>query len=189
MIALPFHPSNAYTIREFKANAADLLHQVDVAAKEQLGVQNAPSLLSKLTPDGFRVDQGVIAGCSGGTYQNLKRAAEILKGSVTGPDAFWLSCYPGSMPINLELTKQGCLTDLMAAGASIRSCFCGPCFGGGGRARQRRVFHPPLHPQLPQPGGKQARRRPNLLRSPDGRPVHCRHGEKRRTFDRRRRAA
>lgn len=131
MIALPFHPSNAYTIREFKANAADLLHQVDVAAKEQLGVQNAPSLLSKLTPDGFRVDQGVIAGCSGGTYQNLKRAAEILKGASTGPDAFWLSCYPGSMPINLELTKQGCLTDLMAAGASIRSCFCGPCFGAG----------------------------------------------------------
>ena len=131
MIALPFHPSNAYTIREFKANAADLLHQVDVAAKEQLGVQNAPSLLSKLAPDGFRVDQGVIAGCSGGTYQNLKRAAEILKGASTGPDAFWLSCYPGSMPINLELTKQGCLTDLMAAGAAIRSCFCGPCFGAG----------------------------------------------------------
>ena len=131
MIALPFHPSNAYTIKEFKANAADLLHQVDLAAKEQLVVQNAPSLLSKLTPEGFRVDQGVIAGCSGGTYQNLKRAAEILKGASTGSDAFWLSCYPGSMPINLELTKQGYLADLMAAGCSIRSCFCGPCFGAG----------------------------------------------------------
>ena len=131
MIALPFHPSNAYTIKEFKANANHLLHQVDLAAKEQLGVQNAPSLLSKLTPEGFRVDQGVIAGCSGGTYQNLKRAAEILKGASTGSDAFWLSCYPGSMPINLELTKQGYLADLMAAGCSIRSCFCGPCFGAG----------------------------------------------------------
>ena len=131
MIALPFHPSNAYTIKEFKANANHLLHQVDVAAKEQLGVQNAPSLLSKLTPEGFRVDQGVIAGCSGGTYQNLKRAAEILKGASTGADAFWLSCYPGSMPINLELTRKGYLSDLMAAGCSIRSCFCGPCFGAG----------------------------------------------------------
>ena len=131
MISLPFHPSNAFPIREFKANMADLLHQVDVDAAEQLGVKNAPSLLRKALDGRFRVDQGVIAGCSGGTFQNLKRAAEILKGCSTGHDAFWLSCYPGSMPINLELTRQGCLTDLMAAGASIRSCFCGPCFGAG----------------------------------------------------------
>ena len=67
----------------------------------------------------------------GGTYQNLKRAAEILKGAATGSGAFWLSCYPGSMPINLELTKNGAIAQLMAAGASIRSCFCGPCFGAG----------------------------------------------------------
>jgi len=131
MIALPFHPSNAYTIREFKANAADLLHEVDKRAAEQLGVKNAPSLAKKLVNGQFRVDQGVIAGCSGGTYQNLKRAAEILKGASTGAGGFWLSCYPGSMPINLELTKNGCIADLMAAGASIRSCFCGPCFGAG----------------------------------------------------------
>jgi len=131
MIALPFHPSNAYTIREFKANAADLLRQVDAAAAEQLGVKNAPSLVNKLADGQLRVDQGVIAGCSGGTYQNLKRAAEILKGASIGSDAFWLSCYPGSMPINLELTKNGYIADLMAAGASIRSCFCGPCFGAG----------------------------------------------------------
>ena len=131
MIALPFHPSNAYTIREFKANMADLLHQVDVDAAEQLGVKNAPSLVRKIVNGQFRVDQGVIAGCSGGTYQNLKRAAEILKGCSTGSGAFWLSCYPGSMPINLELTKNGYIAQLMAAGASIRSCFCGPCFGAG----------------------------------------------------------
>ena len=131
MIALPFHPSNAYTIREFKANMADLLHQVDVDAAEQLGVKNAPSLVNKIVNGQFRVDQGVIAGCSGGTYQNLKRAAEILKGCGIGSDAFWLSCYPGSMPINLELTKNGYIAQLMAAGASIRSCFCGPCFGAG----------------------------------------------------------
>ncbi len=131
MIALPFHPSNAYTIKEFKANMADLLHQVDVDAAEQLGVKNAPSLVKKIVDGQFQVDQGVIAGCSGGTYQNLKRAAEILKGCSTGSGAFWLSCYPGSMPINLELTKNGCIAQLMAAGASIRSCFCGPCFGAG----------------------------------------------------------
>ena len=105
---------------------ADLLHQVDVDAAEQLGVKNATSLVNKIVNGQFHVDQGVIAGCSGGTYQNLKRAAEILKGSATGSGAFWLSCYPGSMPINLELTKNGYIAQLMAAGASIRSCFCGP---------------------------------------------------------------
>ncbi len=131
MIALPFHPSNAFTVREFKENIRDLLHQVEVDTKEQLGVANAPSLLGKITIDGFKADQGVIAGCSGGTYQNLKRAAEILKGRSTGAGPFWLSCYPGSMPILQELTRKGYLTDLMCAGASIRSCFCGPCFGAG----------------------------------------------------------
>ena len=131
MIALPFHPSNAYTIREFKANMADLLHQVDVDAAEQLGVKNAAPLEGKIVDGKFYVDQGVIAGCSGGIYQNLVRAAEILNGQPIGSDAFWLSCYPGSMPINLELTKKGYIASLMAAGASIRSCFCGPCFGAG----------------------------------------------------------
>ena len=131
MIALPFHPSNAYTIKEFKANMADLLHQVDVDAAEQLGVKNAAPLSNKIVNGRFHVDQGVIAGCSGGIYQNLVRAAEILNGQPIGSDAFWLSCYPGSMPINLELTKQGYIASLMTAGASIRSCFCGPCFGAG----------------------------------------------------------
>ncbi|WP_295632273.1 hydratase [uncultured Intestinimonas sp.] len=131
MIALPFHPSNAYPIREFKANLADLLHQVDVDAAEQLGIKNAPSLTGKIVNGQFQVDQGVIAGCSGGTYQNLVRAAEILGSHPIGSGEFWLSCYPGSMPINLELTKKGYIASLMAAGASIRSCFCGPCFGAG----------------------------------------------------------
>ena len=131
MIALPFHPSNVHTIRAFKENMADLLHLVDLDAAEQLGVKNAPSLLGKIVDGQLHVDQGVIAGCSGGTYQNLKRASEILKGHSTGGGSFWLSCYPGSMPINLELTRKGCIADLMAAGASIRSCFCGPCFGAG----------------------------------------------------------
>ena len=131
MIALPFHPSNAYPIREFKANMEDLLHQVERDTAEQLGMKDAPSLLRKVHGGAFHVDQGVIAGCSGGTYQNLVRAAEILKGASTGSGGFWLSCYPGSMPIHLELTKNGYIAQLMAAGASIRSCFCGPCFGAG----------------------------------------------------------
>ncbi len=131
MIALPFHPSNALTIAEFKANLADLLHQVDMDTEKQLGVKNAPSLLSKVKDGRFCVDQGVIAGCSGGTYQNLMRAADILKNHSTGSGAFWLSCYPGSMPVMQALTKNGAIAALMSAGASIRSCFCGPCFGAG----------------------------------------------------------
>ena len=131
MIALPFHPSNAFTIREFKANMTELLRQVEIDTREQLGIEPPAPLSSKIVNGQFRVDQAVIAGCSGGTYQNLKRAAQIIGKAPIGSDAFWMSCYPGSMPIMQELTKQGVITDLMAAGASIRSCFCGPCFGAG----------------------------------------------------------
>lgn len=132
MIALPFHPSNAYTIREFKENMEDLLHQVDEDTVRQLKLKNKPeSLVKKIVKGQFHVDQGVIAGCSGGTYQNIVRAAEILDGKTIGSDAFWLSVYPTSQPVNLELTRKGYIASLMAAGASIRSCFCGPCFGAG----------------------------------------------------------
>ena len=132
MIALPFHPSNVYTIREFKANLTDLLHQVEVDAVHSLALKTPPpSLLDKVVDGQFQVDQGVIAGCSGGTYQNLLRAAQILEGSAIGSDAFWLSCYPASQPVMMELTRKGAISTLMAAGASIRSCFCGPCFGAG----------------------------------------------------------
>ncbi len=132
MIALPFHPSNAFPIAEFKANAADLLRQVEKDAVEQLGVKKLPGALTDKLRDGkFYVDQGVIAGCSGGTYQNLKRAAEIIGTTPIGSDVFRLSCYAGSMPILAELTRQGYVNSLMAAGADWRSCFCGPCFGAG----------------------------------------------------------
>ncbi len=132
MIALPFHPSNAYTIREFKANMDDLLHQVDQDTLRQLGLKTPPaSLRRKIANGSFMVDQGVIAGCSGGTYQNIVRAAQILEGGSTGSGGFWLSVYPTSQPVNLELTRWGYIASLMAAGASVRSCFCGPCFGAG----------------------------------------------------------
>ncbi len=132
MIALPFHPSNAYTIREFQANAADLLHAVDEATLRQFELTAPPApLTNKLRDGAFYVDQAVIAGCSGGTWQNLMRAAEILKGESISNMAFGLSVYPASQPTFLALAKHGQLADLTAAGATIRSCFCGPCFGAG----------------------------------------------------------
>jgi aconitate hydratase len=132
MIALPFHPSNAYTIREFKANAAELLAQVDAATMQQFELKNPPAPLTDKLKDGeFYVDQAVIAGCSGGTWQNLMRTAEILKGECIGGMAFGLSVYPASQPTFLDLARNGQLADLTEAGATIRSCFCGPCFGAG----------------------------------------------------------
>ncbi|MCD7928678.1 MAG: hydratase [Clostridiales bacterium] len=132
MIALPFHPSNAYTIADFKANMTDILHQVDEATARQFQMKTPPASLTEKIRDGkFYVDQAVIAGCSGGTYQNLMRVSEMLSGKSLGDEALWLSCYPGSMPAFLALSKNGAITNLLSAGASVRSCFCGPCFGAG----------------------------------------------------------
>ena len=132
MIALPFHPSNAFTIREFNENLEDILHRVDEDTVKKLELKNRPeSLLNKIRNGKFYADQGVIAGCSGGTYQNLRKAAEILNGTPIGSDAYWLSCYPASQPVMMELARTGALASLMAAGVSVRSAFCGPCFGAG----------------------------------------------------------
>ena len=132
MIALPFHPSCAVPIHTFNENLEDLLHQVEARTESQLELKTKPeSLLKKIRNGKFYADQGVIAGCSGGTFQNLTRAAEILNGAPLGSDAFWLSAYPASMPVMMELGRTGALTKLMASGVSIRSAFCGPCFGAG----------------------------------------------------------
>jgi len=132
MIAMPFHPSNAYTIREFNANAADILAECDKAAAQMMEMKEPPvSLLSKLKNGRLQVDQAFIGGCSGGTYQNLKAAADILDGHSIGADSFWLSVYPASAPMLMQLTRDGTITRLMESGASIRSAFCGPCFGAG----------------------------------------------------------
>ena len=132
MIALPFHPSNTYTIREFNENLEDLLHSVDENAVETLGLKKMPEPLAKKIRGGrFYADQGVIAGCSGGTYQNLVKTAEILGGRFLGSDRFWLSCYPASQPVLMELLRTGALEKLIASGVSVRSAFCGPCFGAG----------------------------------------------------------
>ncbi len=132
MIALPFHPSNAYTIRELKENAGDILREVEKAGETQLGLPEGRfNLTNKITKNGILVDQGVIAGCAGGIFDNITAAADILRGGSIGTGAFALSVYPASQPVMTALTENGCITDLMRAGATIRSAFCGPCFGAG----------------------------------------------------------
>jgi len=132
MIALPFHPSNTYTIHTFNENLEDILHTVDAATPGALGLSKAPeSLTAKIRNGRFYADQGVIAGCSGGTYQNMMLIAQILNGTPVGSDAFWLSVYPTSQPVMMELALNGALGKMMASGCSVRSAFCGPCFGAG----------------------------------------------------------
>lgn len=132
MIALPFHPSNVFSIEEFNADPAGILRQAEIDGQKQM---ESPGIkvdfLSKLREGRFYADQGVIAGCSGGTFENIMRAAEILRGKGTGSEEFWLSVYPGSQPVNLELARNGAAADLMAAGVTMRTAFCGPCFGAG----------------------------------------------------------
>ncbi len=130
MIAMPMHPSNTYTIHELQENAADILKEVEEAANKQLSGAKM-DLVSKLHDGGIWVDQGEIAGCSGGTFDNICAAADILRGKSCGNGAFSLSVYPGSMPAYAELVKSGRIADLVSAGVIIRECFCGPCFGAG----------------------------------------------------------
>ena len=130
-IAMPMHPSNTFTIHELQANAADILHQVQEEANKQIKGARM-DLMSKLHSDGsIWVDQGELAGCSGGTFDNIVAAADILRGRSCGNGTFSLSIYPGSMPAYAELVKTGRIADLVSAGAIIRECFCGPCFGAG----------------------------------------------------------
>ena len=132
MIALPFHPSNVYTIRNLIENAGDILREVEISAAKQLDNPNIKlSLTDKITPEGIRVDQGVIAGCAGGTFDNLCAAADILDGQSTGNGAFTLSAYPASQPAYIELVRNGAAAKLMEAGVTLRTAFCGPCFGAG----------------------------------------------------------
>ena len=133
MIALPFHPSNTYEIEEFLASPADILREIE---KEAAVIQENPDLEFSLTDKAdasgkVRVQQGIIAGCAGGTYSSICEAAHILKNANCGNDEFTLSVYPSSQPVFMELVKNGAITDLMAAGAAIKTAFCGPCFGAG----------------------------------------------------------
>jgi aconitate hydratase len=131
MIALPFHPSKAHTIRAFKENAADMLHEAEADAERRFGGKARLRLSDKLQGGELMADQGIIAGCAGGMYDNISEAAAILRGASTGDGYFSLSVYPPSTPVSLQLMESGALRDLTEAGAVIKPCFCGPCFGAG----------------------------------------------------------
>ncbi len=131
MIAMPFHPSNTYTIEELNENLEDLLPICQEKAQEALGEGARLDWASKVKNGRFLVDQGIIAGCSGGCFENICHAADILRGKNIGSDAFTLSVYPSSTPIYMEMVKNGVAADLMASGAVLKTAFCGPCFGAG----------------------------------------------------------
>ena len=132
MIALPFHPSNAYTIEEFRSNAKALLEKVEETARTMLDEKYPLKPLADKVQDGqVYVEQGIVAGCSGGTYENMMTVADILRGRSIGSGAFTMSVYPASQPQFLALTRSGAAADLMQAGVVLRTAFCGPCFGAG----------------------------------------------------------
>jgi len=131
MIAMPFHPSNTYTIEELNANLMDILDDCEKRAKVSLDGQVEFSLKDKVRNGKLYVDQGIIAGCAGGGFENICDAADILRGTSIGPDEFTLSVYPASTPIYMELVKNGAVADLMETGAIVKTAFCGPCFGAG----------------------------------------------------------
>ncbi len=131
MIAMPFHPSNTYTIEELNANLMDILDDVEKRAAVSLDGAVEFTLKNKVKNGKFMVDQGIIAGCAGGGFENICAAADIMKGSYIGSDEFTLSVYPASTPIYMELMKNGCAATLLETGAILKTAFCGPCFGAG----------------------------------------------------------
>ena len=132
MIALPFHPSKAFTVHELQADPEKIFSEIQAECNESLGGKVTMDLLSCIGTDGrIRCDQGIIAGCAGGMFENITEAADILRGRSIGNGYFDLSVYPSSTPINLALMKSGVAADLTQAGAVMKPCFCGPCFGAG----------------------------------------------------------
>ena len=131
MIAMPFHPSNTYTIEELNANLMDILDDVEKKAAVSLDGAVDFTLKNKVKNGKLMVDQGIIAGCAGGGFENICAAADIMKGSYIGADGFTLSVYPASMPVYMELVKNGCAATLLETGAVMKTAFCGPCFGAG----------------------------------------------------------
>ena len=132
MIAMPFHPSNVWTIAELNQNGADILRQVEIEGQKQLENPNLQfKLRDKLVNGRLQVDQAVVAGCAGGTFENIVAMAQILNQKSIGDDAFSLSVYPSSQPVNLELVNNKTIESLMLSGVTVRTAFCGPCFGAG----------------------------------------------------------
>ncbi len=155
MIAMPFHPSNVYTIDEVNENLADILRDVEKKALVSLDGAVDYSLQGKIRDGRLYVDQGLIAGCAGGGFENICAAADIIKGRYIGADEFTFSVYPASTPIYMELVKNGAVADLMEAGTIVKTAFCGPCF---------------------EPGGLETPERADFFRCPYGCPLHCGDG-------------
>ena len=131
MIAMPFHPSNTYTIEELNANLEDILDETEKRAQVSLDGAVEFHLKDKVKNGKLMVDQGIIAGCAGGGFENICAAADILKGRYIGSDGFTLSVYPASMPVYMELIRNGCAASILETGAVMKTAFCGPCFGAG----------------------------------------------------------
>lgn len=131
MIAMPFHPSNTYTIKEVNENPEDILREVEKKAKESLDSKIEFRLTNKIKNGKIYVDQAIIAGCAGGGFENICAAEDILRGKYIGNDEFSLSIYPSSQPVYIELVRNGVIASLMETGATVKSAFCGPCFGAG----------------------------------------------------------
>ena len=131
MIAMPFHPSNVYTIEDVKANLMDVLDDVEKRAQVSLDGKIDFTLKDKVVDGKLYVEQGIIAGCAGGGFENICQAADLIRGKYIGADEFTLSVYPASTPIYMELAKNGVLSDLIETGAIVKTAFCGPCFGAG----------------------------------------------------------
>ncbi len=131
MIAMPFHPSCAYEIDEVNANLEDILAETEKRAKVSFGDKVEFNLRNKIKNGKFQVDQGIIAGCAGGGFENICAAADIMKGSYTGDGAFTMNVYPASTPIYMELLRNGCAATLLETGTILKTAFCGPCFGAG----------------------------------------------------------
>ena len=154
MIAMPFHPSNVYTIDELNANLADILHDVEQKALVSLDGAVDYSLQDKIKNGKFYVEQGIIAGCAGGGFENICAAADIIKGKNIGADEFTFSVYPASTPIYMELVKNGAIADLMEAGTVVKTAFCGSMFRSRRYTGEQRIFYPSYNEKLPEQRGK-----------------------------------
>ena len=146
MIAMPFHPSNVYTIEDVNANLADVLHDVEQRALVSLDGAVDYSLQDKIVNGKLYVDQGIIAGCAGGGFENICAAADIIRGKYIGSDEFTFSVYPASTPIYMELVKNGAVADLMEAGTIVKTAFCGTVLRCWGHSGKQCIFHPSLYP-------------------------------------------
>ena len=163
MIAMPFHPSNTYTIEELNANLMDILDDCEKRAEVSFDGAVKLDLKSKVRNGRLYVDQGIIAGCAGGGFENICDAADILKGASIGPDEFTLSVYPASTPIYMELVKNGAVATLMETGADCEDGILRTVLWRRRHAGEQCIFHPPLHEKLPEPRGFQRCRRDRSL--------------------------